>query len=81
MKTLLLLFTLTVSSLLHCNAQDMVNVNEVIVNYFDRGFQTDYFLISNLKGNINVNDAWVSVGLNGEKQMVVIKFQINSKNL
>ncbi len=41
------------------SSQEMVAVNEVYVNYLDRGAQTDYFVISNLNGGINVNNAWL----------------------
>jgi hypothetical protein len=67
------------------SSQEMVAVNEVYVNYLDRGAQTDYFVISNLNGGINVNNAWLAVGLNGEKRMsgavAVVCKNVNGKGV
>lgn len=68
----LALFTFLVALCLHSQptiAQEMVAVNEVYVNYLDKGTQTDFFVISNLNGGVDVNNAWLAVGLNGEKKM------------
>ena len=73
MKFLLSIFTSSVCIiLLSCtfsSGQEMVSVNEVYINYLDRGAQTDYFVISNLNGGVDVTNAWIAVGLNGEKKM------------
>ncbi len=51
------------------SSQEMVYVNEVYINFLDRGAQTDFFVISNLNGGVDLNNAWVAVGFNGEKKM------------
>lgn len=58
--------------LLQLNGQNpdtkTVNIKNVIINYYNRGTHTDYFLLSNLDG-INVDDAWLAIGLNAERKM------------
>ncbi len=52
------------------SCQQSITLSNVIVNFLNRGSQTDFFLISNLSPGINANNAWVGVGLNSEKKMV-----------
>lgn len=64
--------------LLVVSGQQSITLNNVIVNFLNRGSQTDFFLISNLPNSgVNVNNAWVSVGLNSNNKMVNKKKVIN----
>lgn len=72
MKALLFIFCLSASALLQVNSLESINLNNVIVNYMNKGSETDFYLISNLKAPANVNNAWLSVALNSQTGMVFI---------
>lgn len=56
------------------SGQQSITLNNVIVNFLNRGSQTDFFLISNFPNSgVNVNNAWVGVGLNSNNKMVNTK--------
>lgn len=54
------------------NAQQSLQVNNVIVNFLNRGTETEFFLLSNLRPGIDVKNAWLAVGFNSDRAMVII---------
>ena len=54
------------------NTQQSLQVNNVIVNFLNRGTETEFFLLSNLKPGIDVKNAWLAVGFNSDRAMVIV---------
>lgn len=51
--------------------QQSITLKNVVVNFLNRGQQTDFFLISNLAPGIDANNAWLGVGVNSIDKMVI----------
>ncbi len=50
------------------DCQQSITIDNVIVNFLNRGQQTDFFVISNLEPSVGA-DAYLAVGLNSGKRM------------
>ena len=64
---ILLLVVALLGGLTEC--QQSITIQNVVVNFLNRGEQTDFFVISNLGPDIDINNAYLAVGLNHNQEM------------
>jgi len=51
------------------DCQQSITIQNVVVNFLNRGVQTDFFVISNLAPGVDLNNAYLAVGLNRNQEM------------
>ena len=68
-----LIFSLVLLALIGVNCDPITrttNINNVHIEWTNNGAYTEFYVASSLDDDIDVNDAWLGIGLNRDRTMV-----------